>query len=368
MRAWGAWGGLAVWLLGMLAVPAGLAVEEVPPPMIVVDWPSDGTVVPSRLVMTGWAVAEGVERGTGVDALRAYLDGPMGSGTLFAHAEYGVTRADVALARGEGRYAPSGWRIDADLPPGPRTVYLYAHLATAPAEEGWVGPVQVSVTVGGGAARELGFSPAGSAAGCGGPDAVPGRCAPAPGAPTADCLVSDPDSGRCMQRPAGIMRADAPGVGAVPGSWTAAQAAESGAGGSMNLAAAGGARGASAASIANSGNAAGSAAAPASLTPSGRAAPPAMSLTAATARGRHVQLHWNQMSVGGPVAYEVRRCPAGGSGTVTCEVVATVQGGGHRLLNADGVYLVRAIGPQGQLHGESNRLYICCGGMATLWQ
>jgi hypothetical protein len=36
--------------------------------------------------------------------------------------------------------------------------------------------------------------------------------------------------------------------------------------------------------------------------------------------------------------------------------VATVQGGGYRLTQADGVYFIRALGPQGQSEGESNRV------------
>jgi hypothetical protein len=39
-------------------------------------------------------------------------------------------------------------------------------------------------------------------------------------------------------------------------------------------------------------------------------------------------------------------------------VVALVQSGSYQLATADGVYLVRAVGPQGQAQGESNRVLL----------
>ena len=77
--------------------------------------------------------------------------------------------------------------------------------------------------------------------------------------------------------------------------------------------------------------------------------------------GRQVQLSWNAFTAGAPVTYEVRRCAALTSAAATCGVVATVQGGGYRLPQADGYYFIRAVGPQGQASGESNRVQLTRG-------
>jgi hypothetical protein len=76
--------------------------------------------------------------------------------------------------------------------------------------------------------------------------------------------------------------------------------------------------------------------------------------------GRQVQLNWNAFTAGAPVTYEVWRCASPSSGAM-CGVVATVQGGGYRVSQADGVYFVRALGPQGQRDGESNRVFFSGG-------
>jgi hypothetical protein len=39
-----------------------------------------------------------------------------------------------------------------------------------------------------------------------------------------------------------------------------------------------------------------------------------------------------------------------------------VQGSSYGVLQGEGVYLVRAIGPLGELQGESNRVQLCCRG------
>jgi hypothetical protein len=97
-----------------------------------------------------------------------------------------------------------------------------------------------------------------------------------------------------------------------------------------------------------------------------RSATPAMSLMAVPVAGRQLQLSWNQVQ-GGPVNYEIRRCPNPASGIQACGVVASVQSGSYRLLQADGVYVVRAVGPEGQSQAESNRVQVCCGGALTVW-
>jgi len=82
-----------------------------------------------------------------------------------------------------------------------------------------------------------------------------------------------------------------------------------------------------------------------------------LSLTVAAMGGRQSQLNWNAYTAS-PVSYEVRRCATLNSAASTCGVVATVQGGGYRINQADGYYFVRAVGPQGQVTGESNRVQL----------
>src|SRR5688572_2404083 len=139
----------AVLLLVLAGAPPTARAADAP--TVMVDWPSDGALVSPSLAATGWAVGPAGENGTGVDAVRAYLNGPAGDSVPLGRVTYGLSRPDVALALREARYGPSGWRLEAELPPGPHTLFVYAHLAGQPEDEGWVGPVQVAVRVDGGA-------------------------------------------------------------------------------------------------------------------------------------------------------------------------------------------------------------------------
>src|SRR5581483_1098838 len=191
---------------------------------IVVDWPSDGAAVTSPVTIVGWATSDQGSRGTGVDAVSAYLDGPAPAGTALGRATYGQTRPDVALARGDSRYAPSGWVLRADVPPGARTLFVYAHLADRPGDEGWMGPWQIALQVEGGppvagpAPREgptttisasaampsaRDGQPAGIAGGgsCLDREQGTGRCLTFGGSNYTTCVVPDRESGRCLVRP-----------------------------------------------------------------------------------------------------------------------------------------------------------------------
>ena len=142
---------LALLLLAALAPSAPNAhADQSTGTSVVVDWPGNGAAITSPVTVLGWAVSGEGTRGTGVDAVSAYLDGPADVGTPLGRAAYGQARPDVALARGDGRYGPSGWALHAELPPGARTLFVYAHLADRPADEGWVGPWQIALQIDGG--------------------------------------------------------------------------------------------------------------------------------------------------------------------------------------------------------------------------
>ena len=132
---------LALLLSAVLAAGASTASADGDSgPTLVVDRPGDGAAVVSPTVLIGWAISPGNGASTGVDAVEVYLDGPMGTGTLLGAATYGLIRPDVALASGDSRYAPSGWTLQTELPPGARTLYVYTHLADQAGDQGWVGP------------------------------------------------------------------------------------------------------------------------------------------------------------------------------------------------------------------------------------
>src|SRR5438067_1486841 len=129
---------LALLLLAALLPAASSARAQVDVgPTLVVDAPGAGAAVVAPVLLIGWAIGPESPSGTGVDAVAVYLDGPVGVGAPLGRALYGQTRPDVARARGDSRYAPSGWALQADLPAGPRQLYVYAHLAERPDDQGW---------------------------------------------------------------------------------------------------------------------------------------------------------------------------------------------------------------------------------------
>jgi hypothetical protein len=227
---------VAALALTSLRAPAVLAAPLADPSttIISIDTPPQDAVGNLRLYMTGWAADPGSPSGTGVDQVEVYLDGPREAGGIFlARAEYGITRSDVARALGADRFARSGWRVEADLPPGQRSIYVYAHPADQPAGLNWAGPAVLSYE-----ARPGGPSPARAAIAPASPPGPPatgpafqssawswgagypffsggyynypgfglcvqyeqptGRCISYGGSNYTACLVGDPNSGRCL--------------------------------------------------------------------------------------------------------------------------------------------------------------------------
>ncbi len=443
---------LALLLLATLAPAASSARADEPTgTTVVVDWPGNGAAVTSPVTIVGWAASGEGGRGTGVDAVSVYLDGPADVGTALGRAAYGLLRPDVAVARGEGRYAPSGWTLRANVPTGARTLFVYAHLADRPNDEGWVGPWEVAVQIDGGApvggptpregpptaissgaampsARDgqpLGIAGGGS---CLDREQGTGRCLTFGGSNYLACAVPDPDSGRCLVRPStGSPGAGGPAGAAIRGSWSlysvgsgpsnnnstvdsslsgatsqpgaqlsgpigyglgsllgqtgpAGSGSPSGppsAGTGPSALAGGGAASPSGGALSSTaprsllprgGSSGGGGAGQGGATDSSPAANAnssanisAISLTSVQGGGQ-VQLNWNQIGSGGAV-YEVRRCPTLTTPSIACTVIAIVQGSGsYLILQPEGVYLVRSVGPLGQVFGESNRLQLCCRG------
>ncbi|MBX5490084.1 MAG: hypothetical protein IRZ14_02915 [Chloroflexi bacterium] len=364
---------LGVLALLLLGAPARAQQAREGGVLLVVDTPADGATVAPTVSLAGWALDAARDAGPGIDRVEVYLDGPRGAGALLGTATYGLSRADVALFRRNPTVSASGWALDVTLPSGSHTLYLYAHREGSPDSEGWSGPQVLTLRVQGDPVATIAE-----------PNTSPRRAPTA--APTAvtarsgTCLVTDHDSGRCLVRNRN-RSPENPTNHVLPGSWTVLGFDGTGAGGSERtnptevsvlahgLAGTGfvygmpidlsslmphaGAPGADSGVRVAPGAAGGAAAAP-------NYVPAALTLTATPLGSGQFALAWNPLS--NAQLYEVRRCPAFSTPTATCTVIALVQSSGYQFAAADGVYLVRAVGPQGQAQGESNRVYLCCRG------
>ncbi len=102
------------------------------PTQVTIDAPTEGERIGNGNVVNvgGWAV-DPAGPGTGVDAVRVYLDERMGAGgQLLGMATYGEPRFDVASTLGNPAYAYSGFNFTwtpSSLMPGNHTLYVYAH-------------------------------------------------------------------------------------------------------------------------------------------------------------------------------------------------------------------------------------------------
>jgi hypothetical protein len=146
------WGVIA--LLGLVTAasrPAavwGAPAADAATAVVVVDSPVAGSSVGGRGVLQGWAADPGSVSGSGVDRVEVYLDGERAGGTPLGSAAYGSPRADVARNLGAGRFVPSGFALPVALPPGPHTLYVYAHASDQPGDVGWSTPTTLALLVG----------------------------------------------------------------------------------------------------------------------------------------------------------------------------------------------------------------------------
>jgi hypothetical protein len=116
--------------------------------LVVIDTPRGGASGP-QLYVSGWAADPRSPSGTGVERVEVYLDGERDAGgTFLGRATYGLARPDVAAHLGDARFAPSGYALTAQVPPGPHTVYVYALASSASAGPSWSAPVTAAVLVG----------------------------------------------------------------------------------------------------------------------------------------------------------------------------------------------------------------------------
>ncbi len=127
---------LLIALLALLALaPVAMSAQSQPSSgtaQISIDSPTEGATLPQggSIIIGGWA-ADVAGPGTGVDAVRIYLNGQMDhGGTLLGDASYGFPRPDVAAALGSAAYTNSGFDFTwspTGLNSGTHTLYVYAH-------------------------------------------------------------------------------------------------------------------------------------------------------------------------------------------------------------------------------------------------
>ncbi|MCA9239694.1 MAG: SBBP repeat-containing protein [Planctomycetales bacterium] len=97
-----------------------------------IEQPLPGASISGVTDLRGFALDWSSATGPGTDAVRIYLDGPSGAGTLIGNATYGLPRPDVAAQYGAA-FVLSGWELTWDttgLPFGLHQLYVYAHRTT----------------------------------------------------------------------------------------------------------------------------------------------------------------------------------------------------------------------------------------------
>jgi hypothetical protein len=108
----------------MVTVPA-----PVPQPILIVDAPASGAVVPSGapLATTGWAIDRGAVTGTGMDAIHVWIFPSSGAPFFGGVATYGASRPDVGAIFG-APFTASGYALNVTgLTPGTYVIAVCAH-------------------------------------------------------------------------------------------------------------------------------------------------------------------------------------------------------------------------------------------------
>jgi hypothetical protein len=108
----------------MVTVPA-----PVPQPILIVDAPASGAVVPpgAPLAIYGWAIDRGAVTGTGMDAIHVWIFPSSGAPFFGGVATYGASRPDVGAIFG-APFTASGYALDVTgLTPGSYVIAVCAH-------------------------------------------------------------------------------------------------------------------------------------------------------------------------------------------------------------------------------------------------
>jgi hypothetical protein len=108
-------------------------------PVISIDVPSFNATVSSAFLVAGWALDLASASGPGVDAIHVWAYPVGGGAPRFAGASAtGFLRNDVAAAFGSAAFAPSGYNVWCQLPPGTYDVVVYARSTVALTFNNWL--------------------------------------------------------------------------------------------------------------------------------------------------------------------------------------------------------------------------------------
>jgi hypothetical protein len=103
-------------------------------PEVSIDRPGNAAVLPSDLLVAGWAIDSAATTGTGIDMLHVYAYPNPGSGAqplFLGLASYGIPRPDVAAVMG-AQFENSGYTLPiVGLPPANYRIAVYAHSTVA---------------------------------------------------------------------------------------------------------------------------------------------------------------------------------------------------------------------------------------------
>ncbi|MHB8279537.1 MAG: N-acetylmuramoyl-L-alanine amidase [Candidatus Humimicrobiaceae bacterium] len=133
--------------------------------LINIDTPSENSSVGGSFEISGWAADKNSNSGTGINGVHIY-DGPAnGPQNMLGVANYGIARADVASALGNGNITNSGFKLTIDgskLTQGQHTIYVYANNP----EIGWkYATLKINVTSNGGGSQSAAATTGGSVSG-----------------------------------------------------------------------------------------------------------------------------------------------------------------------------------------------------------
>lgn len=115
-----------------------ITIQRQAPMEIHLDTPQPGAVISGLTKLQGWAADLAAAKGTGINSVHFYLDGPAGEGQLIGTARYGLERSDLVEYFGSNerlRYA--GYSFDwntSKVAPGQHKLFVYVQSVSA----GWV--------------------------------------------------------------------------------------------------------------------------------------------------------------------------------------------------------------------------------------
>jgi len=114
-------------------------VAPVSRPMMFADYPAQNQTVAQFFTVAGWAVDLASSSGPGVTGIHVWAFPVGGGNPIFVGATTtGQQRPDVAAYFGHSRFAPSGFTMQGNLPPGSYSIVVYAWSNIAGGFNQWV--------------------------------------------------------------------------------------------------------------------------------------------------------------------------------------------------------------------------------------